>query len=115
MAAPTIGSLDPTSDPALSNALWMTAAGLDFGAQFVDEIGPAMPGPHNTFIEAGIPTVAVIEQAYPYRHTTQDTLDKIDPISLARGRLCAAGVAGKRRNRGREGERVVWLNHSGCW
>ena len=42
-----------------------------------------MPGAHNTFIEDGVPTVAILDQGYPYRYSSEDTLSKIDSDSLA--------------------------------
>jgi hypothetical protein len=74
--------IDPASDAALSNALWRTAAGSEFADQFVSGTGQPLPGAHNTFIDAGIPTVTIIEQGYPYRYTSEDTLDKVDANSL---------------------------------
>ncbi len=73
---------DPASNASVSNAIWQTAAALEFDEQFVPSIGQPMPGPHNTFVEAGYPTAALIEQGYPYRYTSEDTLDKIAPESL---------------------------------
>ena len=70
------------SDPQLSENIWAIADDLGYGEQFVAEMGPALPGPHNAFIERGIPTAAIIESDYPYRNTTADTLDKVSADSL---------------------------------
>ncbi|MCB0046415.1 MAG: M28 family peptidase [Caldilineaceae bacterium] len=73
----------PASDLELSRALWRTAAGLELDAQFVEGEDPPLAGVHNTFVEAGIPTVLLAEGEYPYRYTSEDTLDKLDAASLS--------------------------------
>lgn len=79
--------IDSGSDPQLSAAIWQAAADLGFGDQFVNEVAPARAGPHNTFIEYGIPTVLITDQNYLYRNTTLDTLDKLSAKSLRSVRL----------------------------
>ncbi len=84
----TVGGVDHRirmeggGDPDLSNDIWAIADDLGFEEQFVAETGPAVPGPHNAFIERGVPTAAIIESDYPYRNTTADTLDKVSAESL---------------------------------
>jgi hypothetical protein len=74
--------MEGSSDPRLSEDVWTIADDLGYGEQFVAETGPAVAGPHNVFIESGIPTAAIIESDYPYRNTTADTLDKVSADSL---------------------------------
>ena len=37
---------------------------------------------HLQLIDAGVPTVNIIDFSYPYRHTIEDTPDKCSPNSL---------------------------------
>lgn len=76
--------VDGGSDPLISAAIWRTAADLGFGDHFLNEAGPAVSGVHDTFIEAGIPTVLISESDYPYRGATADTLNKVSAESLER-------------------------------
>jgi len=76
--------IDAGSDPAFSAAIWRTAAGLGFDDHFLNDVGPPVSGVHNTFIEAGIPTVLISERDYPHRGATTDTLDKVRAESLER-------------------------------
>ena len=37
---------------------------------------------HTPFLDAGIPAVDIIDFDYPFWHTTEDTEDKVSPVSL---------------------------------
>lgn len=71
------------SDPELASQIWEVARSLGYEAYFINEPKHNIIDDHVPFIEAGIPSVDIIDIEYPYWHTTQDTLDKISPNSLA--------------------------------
>jgi Zn-dependent M28 family amino/carboxypeptidase len=70
------------SDPALVRSIWDTAERLGYGEVFRREPGASILDDHVPFIEAGIPSVDVIDIDYPYWHTTADTADKVSAKSL---------------------------------
>ncbi|MBQ0056965.1 MAG: M28 family peptidase [Bacteroidales bacterium] len=72
------------------NHVWKTAAQLGYGDLFIDTYGPGITDDH-VFINriTGIPTIDIIDTRrdgdgtfYPHWHTTDDTLDKISPVTL---------------------------------
>lgn len=77
------------SAPALAERVWATAAALGHGRMFVNRMGSAVTDDHVQFIEAGIPAIDIIEYNprnggfNPTWHTTSDTMDNIDPATLA--------------------------------
>jgi Zn-dependent M28 family amino/carboxypeptidase len=71
------------SDPELTSQIWEVARGLGYEDYFIDEPKHTILDDHVPFIESGIPAVDIIDIEYPYWHTSQDTLDKISPNSLA--------------------------------
>jgi glutaminyl-peptide cyclotransferase len=70
------------STPWLSDILWSTAARLGYGKVFVND-GANIEDDHLSFLKRDIPSVDIIDLEVPYWHTTQDTLDKVDPRTLA--------------------------------
>lgn len=73
---------EANSDPALVSEIWAQAAELGYAEQF-----PALPrggilDDHIPFIEAGIPSVDLIDLDYPHWHTVADTPDKLSAASL---------------------------------
>jgi len=71
------------SDPTLTHAIWETGRGLGYGDTFLDSSSGGILDDHIPFIQAGIPSVDIIDINYPYWHTTADTADKVSPESLA--------------------------------
>ena len=71
------------SDPVLTSQIWDVAKSLGYEAHFINETKHSIIDDHLPFLEAGIPSVDIIDIEYPYWHTTEDTLDKISPDSLA--------------------------------
>lgn len=72
------------------NRVWGTAANLGLGRYFINEPGAGVTDDH-VFVNrmTGIPTIDIIDTRadddntfYPYWHTTDDTLDKIDRETL---------------------------------
>ena len=70
------------SDPALTDAIWDTAARLGYEEVFVNEEKYSILDDHLPFVEAGIPAVDIIDFDYPYWHTLNDTADKVSAESL---------------------------------
>jgi glutaminyl-peptide cyclotransferase len=74
---------DSNSTPWLTDLLWATAGRLGYGKVFVNEMQPGAGDDHMSFIRRGVAGCDLLDFSYPYWHTTQDTLDKVDPQSLA--------------------------------
>ena len=67
----------------LSTAIWQTAQELGHDDQLVAEPKWTSPqGAHIAFINAQIPTSLIVGYDYPYHHTINDTLDKVNANSL---------------------------------
>ncbi len=79
-------SRESDSTKWLTDLVWSTADRLGYGSTFLEESG-AVDDDHMPFIRRGVAAVDVIElEGYIEMgdwHTTQDTLDKISPRSLA--------------------------------
>lgn len=65
-------------DAELRASLIEVAGTLDYAAKFRNEVG-SFPSPLR---ELGSPLVTISGTTYPYRHTLQDTLDKVNPDTL---------------------------------
>jgi glutaminyl-peptide cyclotransferase len=76
---------DTNSTRWLTDLIWATAARLGYGSVFVDESTTVSGDDHLSFIRRGVPGCDIIDfDIQPtYWHTPQDTLDKVDPRSLA--------------------------------
>ena len=72
------------SAPAIANAIWSTAANFGYSEHFPTDVRSAITDDHVPFVQRGIPSVDIIDLDYPYRHTTEDTLDKVSAESLER-------------------------------
>lgn len=72
------------SAPQQTQEIWNIAAEIGLVDIFVPQAGGPIIDDHLPFIERGIPAVDIIDIDYPFRHTTEDTLDKLSPTSLAR-------------------------------
>ncbi len=70
------------STPWLVDVIWSTAARLGYGKVYVTD-REDIEDDHLSFLKREIPSVDIIDLDVPYWHTTQDTLDKIDPRTLA--------------------------------
>ncbi len=74
---------EKSSDKAITDAIWDTAARHGYSDQFINEEKYSILDDHLPFLELGIPAIDIIDFDYPYWHTTSDTYDKISPASLA--------------------------------
>jgi glutaminyl-peptide cyclotransferase len=77
---------ESTSTSWLTNLVWKKAAELGYSSIFVDR-GMAVEDDHGPFLHRNAPAVDIIDldgyQEMGYWHTTQDTMDKISPASIA--------------------------------
>jgi glutaminyl-peptide cyclotransferase len=74
---------DTGSTPWLTDLIWDTAAQLGYQNTFVNENYTVGGDDHFSFIRRGVAGSDLIDLTVPYWHTPQDTLDKVDPHSLA--------------------------------
>jgi Zn-dependent M28 family amino/carboxypeptidase len=76
---------DTNSTPWLTDLIWATATRLGYGNVFVNESTSVGGDDHFSFIRRDVPGCDIIDfdVAPTYWHTPQDTLDKVDPRSLA--------------------------------
>lgn len=72
-----------SSDKAITNSIWQTAADLGYSDQFNNQEKYNILDDHLPFLELGIPAIVIIDFDYPYWHTLADTQEKISPASLA--------------------------------
>lgn len=87
MVGPTspIYRRDSNSTPWLVELIWSTAARLGYGKVFTNDMN-AMEDDHIPFVQRGVPSADIIDfenSVLEYWHTPRDTLDKIDPRTLA--------------------------------
>ena len=75
---------------ALAERVWKTAAAAGQSTRFPDRVGGAVNDDHIPLLDAGIPTVDIIEIGHPATgsfnptwHTMADNIDNIDPATLA--------------------------------
>ena len=73
-----------SSEPDLGAYLWTVAASLGYSDYFIPELRHSILDDHTPFLRKGIPAVDIIDFDYPYWHTTEDTIDKVNPASLER-------------------------------
>jgi glutaminyl-peptide cyclotransferase len=69
-------------EPALMDEFYADAQSLGYSQQFPNTAGQEITDDHWPMIEAGIPTIDLIDFNYAYWHTLQDTPDKCSPDSL---------------------------------
>jgi len=73
---------ESNSTPWLTDILWTTAAKLGYENVFVNQ-SSTVEDDHLAFLNRDVPAADIIDLEVPYWHTTGDTLDKIDPRTLA--------------------------------
>jgi glutaminyl-peptide cyclotransferase len=72
-----------SSTTSLQNAIWSIASQMSYGDTFVDTAGASILDDHRPFLDAGIPSVDLIQYPFPeYWHTLEDTPDKCTSESL---------------------------------
>jgi Zn-dependent M28 family amino/carboxypeptidase len=73
---------ESNSTPWLTDVIWSTAARLGYGNVFINDSAD-IADDHLPFLNRDVPATDIIDLDVPYWHTTNDTLDKIDPRTLA--------------------------------
>lgn len=72
--------------PLVVRKVWGAARRLGYGAVFPERVGGAVNDDHIPLIQAGLPTVDVIDFSYgpghAWWHTPEDTADKLSPETL---------------------------------
>jgi Zn-dependent M28 family amino/carboxypeptidase len=72
-----------TSTHSLQNSIWSIADNLGYSSTFVNTGGSSVIDDHRPFLDAGIPSVDIIQVPFPsYWHTLEDTPDKCSADSL---------------------------------
>jgi hypothetical protein len=71
-------------DRTLENAIWQTAANLDYAEWFPAASGPPFDGVQAAFAAEGFATAAVTGADFPARYTMQDTADTLNADTLQR-------------------------------
>jgi peptidase M28-like protein len=74
--------MEGNSDPVLRSSIWDTAGRLGYGNVFSPAPKYFIEDDHLPFIQAGIPSVDIIDINYAYWHTTSDTPEHVSPESL---------------------------------
>lgn len=70
--------------PALVKALYLHARSIGLASTFPNVMGTPIQDDHLPLIDAGIPTVDLIDFDYDPWHTLEDTVDKCSPESLGK-------------------------------
>ncbi len=73
---------ETNSTPWLTDIIWSTASRLGYGNVFIYDRS-TIEDDHLSFLSRGVPATDIIDLDVPYWHTTEDTIDKIDPRTLA--------------------------------
>jgi glutaminyl-peptide cyclotransferase len=73
---------EQNSDPALWSKLREAAAEVGAERYFPDSVQPPIIDDTTPFIQAGVPSIDLIDFSYIYADTAQDTVDKLDPAAL---------------------------------
>ena len=74
--------IERNSNSKITSEIWTQAAALGYQNIFLDSPKYDMIDDHIPFVEAGIPSVDLIDFDYPYWHTAADTTDKVSAHSL---------------------------------
>jgi glutaminyl-peptide cyclotransferase len=84
MVGPTnpVFKRETNSTSWLTDIVWSTAARLGYSRVFVND-SATIEDDHLSFLKRDIPSTDIIDLEVPYWHTAQDTLDKVDPRTLA--------------------------------
>ena len=73
---------ESSSDRGLWDGLRSAARSVGAGGVFPDLTGPLIYDDHTPFLQAGVPSIDLIDFDYPYFHTRADALDKVSAGSL---------------------------------
>lgn len=74
--------MEGNSNAQLRASIWDTAKKMGFQEAFIPQVKYNILDDHLPFVQAGIPSVDIIDIDYPFWHTTADTPENISPASL---------------------------------
>ena len=74
--------MEGNSDAKLRTSIWTTASNLGFKESFIPQVKYNILDDHIPFVQAGIPSVDIIDIDYPYWHTLADTPEHVSADSL---------------------------------
>lgn len=74
--------MEKNSNLELTQEIWSIAAELGYSNSFIPNHKYRLIDDHVPFLNAGITAIDIIDFDYPYRHTSEDTIDKVSPQSL---------------------------------
>ena len=72
---------EKSSDPAITADIWNQAAQMGY-TEFIHEFKYRMIDDHTAFVQAGIPSVLIIDFDYPYWHTQGDSMEHVSARSI---------------------------------
>ena len=67
---------------AIYNKIWQYADDLGYGNYFSDAHYGTIIDDHTPFLNERIPFIDIIDMGYPFHHTSQDTIDKLDKKTI---------------------------------
>jgi len=73
---------EQNSNQDISKQIWEIAKEKGYSKEFISDFKYSMEDDHTPFIKKGIPAVDIIDFDYPYWHTSEDSTDKVSPVSL---------------------------------
>ncbi len=74
--------MEGNSDAKMRTSIWTTASKLGFQDSFISQVKYNILDDHIPFVQAGIPSVDIIDIDYPYWHTLADTPEHVSADSL---------------------------------
>ena len=74
--------MEGNSDAKMRTSIWTTASKLGFQDSFISRVKYNILDDHIPFVQAGIPSVDIIDIDYPYWHTLADTPEHVSADSL---------------------------------
>jgi len=72
---------EKSSDPVITAEIWNQAAQMGY-TEFIHEFKYRMIDDHTAFVQAGIPSVLIIDFDYPYWHTQGDSMEHVSARSI---------------------------------
>lgn len=74
--------MEGNSDAKMRTSIWTAASKLGFQDSFIPQVKYNILDDHIPFVQAGIPSVDIIDIDYPYWHTLADTPEHVSADSL---------------------------------
>jgi Zn-dependent M28 family amino/carboxypeptidase len=77
-------AVEQRSTTEIVQILRQFAVDSEVDSLFVNQVGPIYNAEHIPFLERDIPAAHISDALYPFRHSTEDTLDKLDAAYFER-------------------------------